>query len=217
MYAYVRDNPTTLTDPSGLVSPYSMFHDCGPDESALCGSSSPQVPENSLVGEKILFIGSGDFLTHLVNFVSGNGWTDTPSPPAPATPKPPAVIPGPIYKDGVPPPAEGSALADMLNCTTQCYMSPYEVSSTSELGRGNPHTANDSHGQGKAADVKVGPENQGEKITRMLKCAESCGARYGQDEYHHPSPGNKGPHIHLSVEPGGGGSRGDLPDPTSTQ
>jgi RHS repeat-associated protein len=175
LYAYVRNNPLSKTDPDGHC----------------------------------------DWCQKLKNGLEGNGLrTDaevkalnTPPPP-PSLPKPPSVPPAPPlkYKPGVPVPAPNSGLGKLLQCTNNC-MNPVQstVSSTSEATPVHPKGT--PHREGDAADIQPG---KGESKSGLM-CAAQCGAKFGQNEYLHPSPHSTGGHDHIQTTPGLGGSRGDLP------
>lgn len=68
------------------------------------------------------------------------------------------------------------------------------------------HLEGSAHYQGQAVDLKY-PKNP----KNVLKSAAKSGAKFGLDEKAHPSSKSTGPHIHLQLRPGRGGSRGDLP------
>jgi RHS repeat-associated protein len=143
--------------------------------------------------------------------VVGTSCTPPPPPPAPP-PGPPAQLMQPNgghqqvnYRPGVPPAA--GHLQNLVQCIGECARTPLTVTSTSEHMEG-AHGPDTPHGRGEAADLAARSPQQAD---HLVGCAAQCGAGFALNEVRHPSPHATGPHVHVQVGPGLGGSRGDLP------
>lgn len=221
-YSYVRNNPLTLTDPSGTNYNYTINNNgngtSGVNVSDAAfytilrgyieSSTGPLTFTGSLSSAGSL-VGPGFVIqwTYLAQQQNSQpvevAQNQTPATPAQSQQTPPIT-----YVDGSRPVAPNAPLGQLLACTANCLNTPLTVTSTNEPVPAHP--ADTPHGRGEAADLRV-PAGQRD---RALQCAANCGAGFGQNEYAHPVPHHTtGGHVHIQTGPGRGGGRGELPRP----
>jgi RHS repeat-associated protein len=103
------------------------------------------------------------------------------------------------------------ALQGFIICTESCLNEDLRITATT-----NGHSGNDPHARGTGIDFTL--LDRGASANKAICCAESCGAIYVQDEYHHPSKGATGGHIHAQLDTGTGAKgTGKNPQPKCEQ
>jgi hypothetical protein len=189
LYAYVKDNPFILTDPSGLVCIAGItITNIG----GHCAGDDPPPPPPP-------------------PRLNPDG-----TPQQAPTPANRSQL---NYKAGVPEAQGDlgklvgciqQCAAESVTVTSTNEPPAGKLKSTRAHGPGTPH------GKGEAADLRVraGVTAAREKV---LGCAAQCGAGFGLDEYAHPSAHATGGHIHVQTTPGRNGGRGDLPEPPDSE
>jgi RHS repeat-associated protein len=128
LYAYVRNNPTSRTDPDGHRC-YSIGGCLGEWVNGIFFRAKDLVKRTRMLFE------------------------DPPPPPSLVEPPPKPRNPDPYYKPSANKPNTASALGKLIDCTNQCYMRPMRITSTDEPVREHPEGS--VHRRGEAFDVTV--------------------------------------------------------------
>jgi hypothetical protein len=198
LYTYVGNNPINAIDADGHVAGNGNTYNIVPFSGAWgCVQNSMQDGCN---GDSFLAVNDGGQQTAAEQAQESDS---TAAAQQQSTDNSGNVV----YKPGTP--QASPAVSKVLSCTANCSDETLRVTSTSEAIP--QHPAGTPHRKGEAADVTVKPGT----AKRVLACAATCGAKFGQDEGAHPIPGHTtGPHVHLQTVPGKRGGRGDLPRET---